>query len=255
MSANATAGIRALAFGHLDAGVWGCVWAGEQPVAVIGGLDGTGSPDSGAVTIVGSSENEDWRIAGRDWGSAGDQLELVVTPASAPARAASLPGFEQLCRVTGRYALGGIEHAVDSLGLRALRDPLDLGRLDSVRALFAWFEPDEGLSLTALRPRGARGHDADTVTATVFEPERPTAVEDPRLSTTYGRDGLPIHAGMELWLPSDDEHEQYPRRAAGDALGASVRVKHAGVELDASPLRWHSRGLEGAGVYLLVRPE
>lgn len=255
MSPTATAGIRTLAFGHLDAGLWGCVWAGEQPVAVIGGLDETSSPHSGPVTIDGSSENEDWRIAGRDWGSAGDRLELVVTGASAPASAGSLPGFEQLCRVTGRYALGTSEHAVDCLGLRALRDPLDLGRLDSMRVLFAWFEPDEGLSLTALRPRGARGHDADTVAATVFDPEGPTAVEDPRLSTTYGRDGLPVHAGMELWLAADGEGEQYPRRAAGDALGASVRLRHAGLELGASPLRWHSRGQEGAGVYLLVRPE
>jgi hypothetical protein len=255
VSANATAGIRTLAFGHLEAGLWGCLWGAQQPVAVIGGLGRDSSPHSGPVTIDGASENEDWRIAARAWGSAGDQLELIVSAAGTPASGGSLPGFEQLCHVTGRCVLGGSEQAVDSLGLRALRDALDLGRLDSVREVFAWFEPDEGLSLTALRPRGARGHDADTVAATVFEPEGPTAVEDPRLSTTYGRDGLPVHAGMELWLPADDEHEQYPRRAAGDALGESVRLRHAGLALDASPLRWYSRGLEGAGVYLLVRPE
>jgi hypothetical protein len=67
---------------------------------------------------------------------------------------------------------------------------------------------------------------------------------------------------IELWLDQDPEVEQFPRRAAGEALvtrGASAAEPTAASvdgepEVQAQPLRCHSRGREGAGVYLLVRP-
>ena len=57
--------------------------------------------------------------------------------------------------------LGGVEHSIAALGRRGLRAGIDLSRLDSLRDLGAWFAPDDGITLTAARPRGAKGHDRD----------------------------------------------------------------------------------------------
>jgi hypothetical protein len=257
VSAAATAGLQTLAFGQLDAALWGCLVAdGGDGVAALGSLGApNAAPATVAVTVAGSSENETWTIAGRAPDPAGAQIELTVTAASAPASATALPGFDQLCRVSGRATLGGsAEQEIDVLGLRAVRRALDLSRLDSLREVSAWFEPDEGLSLTAVRPRGVRGHDRDTMIAAVFDADGVSEVEDPRLSTTYGSDALPLRTGLELWLAAADGEEQpYPRRAAADALGPGARLNHAGLEVQARPLHWRSRGNEGAGLYLLAR--
>jgi hypothetical protein len=257
VSAAATAGLQTLAFGQLDAGLWGCVISdGAHGTAALGRLPpANGTTATGAVTIAGSSENEEWTVAGRAPDPAGLQLSLTVAAASAPATATVLPGFEQLCRVRGHALLdGGTEREIDCLGLRAVRRGLDIAQVDSVREVSAWFEPDEGLSLTAVRPRRVRGHDRDTVTAAVFDADGVSDVEDPRLSTTYGRDALPLRTGLELWLATAEGEEQpYPRRAAADALGAGAQLNHAGLEVQARPLHWRSRGLEGAGLYLLAR--
>jgi hypothetical protein len=122
-----------------------------------------------------------------------------------------------------------------------------------VRDLCAWFAPADGLALTALRPRGAKGHDRDVVTASVFEPTGPLVVADPRLSTTYAADGHPTRVGLELWLEQDDTQEQYPRRAAAEPLGAAAAWSQPALELEAYFLRCLSRGEEGLGVYVLGR--
>jgi hypothetical protein len=255
VNAAATAGHQILAFGELDAGLWGCMWAdASDAIAALGTLEAGGQASTGAVTVSGSSAAEAWTVAGPAWPPGAGRLSISATAASPPASSSAMPGFEQLCRVRGRALLGGDEREIDCLGVRAARPGLDLGQLDSLREVSAWFEGDEALALTALRPRGARGHERDTVAAAVLDAERVSDVEDPRLSTTYGRDGLPLRAGLELWLASEgDEEQQYPRRAAGDALGPGTSLGRAGVELVARPLRWHSRGLEGAGMYLLAR--
>jgi hypothetical protein len=73
---------------------------------------------------------------------------------------------------------------------------------------------------------------------------------DPRLSTTYDGDGDPTRATVELWI-SDGERE-YPRRAAGEAAGPALTLVSDGVTLAVLPLRYHSRGSDGAGIYLLA---
>jgi hypothetical protein len=257
VSAAPPAGLQTLAFGSLDGGLWGCVWAeGGAGTAALGSLQASnGAALTGLVTVSETLDDADWTITGSDWGAGGDRLSLTVTAVSPPASSSALPGFEQLVRVRGHAGLGdGAAREIDCLGLRVVRPELDLGQLDSVREVAAWFEGDEAMSLTALRPRGAAGHERDSVSAAIFDPERVREVEDPRLSTTYGRDGLPLRAGLELWLAVEgDEEQQFPRRAAGEALGAGARFSHAALELQARPLRWHSLGLEGAGLYLLAR--
>jgi hypothetical protein len=195
----------------------------------------------------------------------GDAIELVLSPSSRAAdgpRSGPLDGFDQLCRAGGRVTLAGAEVEVAAPGWRGARDGrLELDRIESFRQVAAWFGPDEGLALVALRPRGARGQDADLVAASVLESPPARRVEDPRLSTTYSATGLPARAGLELWFEepqgddpqADEEHERFPRRAAGEAISAGIEWTAPGFALHAAPLRWHSRGQDGAGVYLLGR--
>ncbi len=221
--------LRTVTFGDLGAGRWGIVW---------GAFAAIGETVLPSPTIEGAGPGEDWQISA-------DGAELTVT-AAGPASASE--GFAQLCRVSGQFG----EQTIDCLGRRGLEpEELDPSRFDSVREISAWFEPDEGFAVVALRPPEAGNHAADVVTATLLEPAAAVAVADTRLSTTYTADGRPSRMGLELWL--DDEQEQYPRRAAGEAVGAGVSSTFAGLEILAAPLRCHSRGHEGTGVYLIAR--
>ena len=221
--------VRTVAFGDVETGVWGVAW---------GGFVALGDAVLETPRIEGAGAEEDWRIAA---GGA----ELTVRPVGPPS---SANGFDQLCRVEGQVQ----GEPVDCLGRRGSRpEQLDPGRFDSLREVSAWFEPDEGLAVVALRPRQARNHAADLVTATLLEPAGPVVVEDPRLSTTYAADGRPSRMSLELWLGG--EQEQYPRRAAGEAFGPDVFGTLPGLELRIQPLRCHSRGRDGTGVYLIAR--
>jgi hypothetical protein len=245
--------LRTLAFGDLEGTVWGAGWfsdADADAVTILGA--GGGQPT--VVTGDAPTEHapdEDWHLDGAG--------QLVVTPA-AEAVALQVPqdqfdGYDQLCRVTGRLNLDGGEHEVDCLGVRSwFPGPIDVERYDSIRAISTWFEPDEAIAVTAFRARKAKGHDGDLIAAAMIGPEHSTAVDDPRLSTTYEAEGWPLRAGLELWLPSpEDSEQQYPRRAAGEALGARAHAQTATLDLRAEPFRWHSRGRDGAGMYILAR--
>jgi hypothetical protein len=199
---------------------------------------------------VGDADGE-WRLDG-------EHGALIVEPAGDAVAVSAgddhVEGFDQLCRVRGRFELDGADRAVDSLGLWTSRSgSFDLGKLESVRAVSTWFEPDEGLALVAFRPRKAKAHDNDVITATVLGPEGSAPVEDPRLTTTYDAGGWPIRAGLELWLAAESEEEQYPRRASGEAAGGRAQSTAGDLDVRAEPFRWHSRGRDGAGIYLLAR--
>ncbi len=251
MSPTASA-LSTLAFGDLEQTSWGAAWIpGDDgsAVATLGaGSAGTIAP---MVRLTADGPAGEWRLDG-------DAVALIASPAGEPvdvhADDDDVEGFDQLCRVTGHFELDGAEHAVDCLGLRASRSGgFDLGKLESVRAVSTWFEPDEGLALMAFRARKAKAHDGDVVTAAVLGPESASPVEDPRLTTTYDGGGWPIRAGLELWLAGDDEHEQYPQRASGEAAGARAQAGAGELDLRAEPFRWHSRGRDGAGIYILAR--
>jgi hypothetical protein len=242
--------LRTLAFGDVARTVWGAAWipGGDgSAVAIIGG-----DAVAPVVSSLRLSVDED----GGEWRLDGERLAVTASPAGeiVDVRAADddLVGFDQLCRVTGRFEQSGAEHTVDCLGLRTTRSgSFDLGKLASVRAVSTWFEPDEGFALMAFRGRKAKHHDSDVVTATVLGPEPSPPVEDPRLSTTYDAGGWPLRAGLELWVAAgEDDEEQFPRRAVGRATGARTETAAGDLDLRAEPFRWHSRGREGAGMYL-----
>ncbi|HUA03562.1 MAG TPA: hypothetical protein VMB27_06625 [Solirubrobacteraceae bacterium] len=252
MSSSPSA-LRTLAFGDLERGIWGAAWVpvGNGPGLTALG-DGSAVGFASDLRLVVDQDAGEWLLEG---GGAALTVVAVGDDVAVGRNDDRVEGFDQLCRVSGRFSLGGAEVEVECLGLRTSRSGgFDLGKLESVRAVSTWFEPDEGLAVMAFRARKAKAHDGDVVTAAVLGPETSAAVEDPRLSTTYDAGGWPLRAGLELWVAhDDDEEEQYPRRASGEATGARAETADGALELRAEPFRWHSRGRDGAGMYILAR--
>ncbi len=239
--------LRTVTFAGTPGGVWGAACdcggafmaVGEGPTTLV-------VPAAGAE-LRGASSAEPWTLSGPD-------VELTIEPIGDAVASETPEGFEQLCRVHARIAAEDAERVVESLGRRCALAGVDVGDLDSVRDVSAYFEPAVGIALTALRPRRRRGgHDRDVMLAAVLEEGAGHAVVDPRLSTTYTAGGDPWRVGVELWLSGEDEETEYPVRASGEADGTAARETIDGVELYAGPLRWHSRGRLGGGVYLLMR--
>jgi hypothetical protein len=241
--------LRTVTFGTFDGGPWGVAWCSGEPLILLAPTADQPLRAIPQARIEGSAATEEWQLAGHG-------VELVVRGEGAPAdidAEPGPPGFDQLCRVQGSGTIDGDELAVDCLGVRSARDDVDVGANDSIRRVATWFDPDEAIALIAVRPRKAKGHGRDDVSASVLGGGGATVVADPRLSTTYAADGTPARAGLELWLEGE-EGQQYPRRAAGESVAAGTKVAERDLELIAELFRWHSRGRDGAGVYLLARP-
>jgi hypothetical protein len=248
--------LRTLAFG--DESVWGTAWAPDPAGGALATL-GAG-PEALVLPAARLSETDADTDAGPggEWRLEGEGVSLLVSPAGdlvdVHAVQDGIEGSEQLCRVSGRFSHDGAQREVDCLGLRSsFSDAIDFGKFESIRAVSAWFDPDEALSVVSFRPRKARAHDGDAVAAAVITPDGAPPVEDPRLSTTYAGDGWPARAGLELWVTGPEPEQSYPRRASGEAIGVRAQALAGGLEVRAEPFRWHTRGREGAGMYLLAR--
>jgi hypothetical protein len=106
------------------------------------------------------------------------------------------------------------------------------------------------LALSAVRPRGARGHGDEQVTAVLCDPDgAPVEVTETLLSTEYGPDGVQRRATLELWT---DGEEGQPLRGAGTLISAA-KVQHPGSESDIAFFRWSVEGRDGLGHYEVVR--
>jgi hypothetical protein len=244
MTSSSESGLRIIAFGDLRDGVWGTVLDAGQPAIVFGTAAGTGSA-AGAESVRLSRRDRDWELSGTG-------IELFIAPAERDGEpTARRAAADELCRVRGKVTVGGSEVRVDCPGTRSYDLEADPGRLDSARGIWGWFDDDQALALLALRPRGAAGQQEDHLAATLFDSDATIIVEEPRLSTTYTSDGLPSRASLELWIGEGEE--QYPRRAAAEALGPGASIGTDGLTVQGSPLRCHSHGSDGPGVYLLAR--
>lgn len=249
MTAGATAAFRSVSFGDLDGDLWGAAIDGELRLLALG------TPDRRQHRL--GRDSIDWTVSGERWTLTADGLEVAIEPCDRPAEPAggngdTGAGLDQLCHVSGRITIDGVEHEIDCPGTRTTRDQgLDLSGLDSLRGVCAWFGAGEGLTLLSLRPRGAADHSRDVATASVFAPTAWQAVAEPRLSTTYTADGAPTRVGLELWPEDGEQH--YPRRAGGEVAGPAVDLQTDGLNVRVAPLRCHSGDREGSGVYLLVR--
>jgi hypothetical protein len=201
---------------------------------------------------------------GPEWSFEGAEVSLAIAPAG-PSRTGHAPeerltSDDSLCLVSGHLVRDGDTHELSCPGWRAtIQGDLALDELDSFRQVAGWIGSDDGVAVLSLRPRKARGHEGDVVLATVLDARPVAAVVDPRLSTTYTTAGTPQRTSLELWFEESSQEDEdggaspYPRRAAGEAIGASVDWNVSGFFLHAELLRWHTRGEEGAGVYLLGR--
>jgi hypothetical protein len=247
MSPASTLAFRTLAFGDVDGRFWGAAVQSSQAGLAFGSGDRTRTAPAPA-----------WTVEDRAWSLSGEGYELHIEPrGEAPAEPdsdgdapADVSGLQELCRVHGRLSIDGAEQIVDCGGTRTEIDGLKPGSIASVRAVSGWFGLDEAITLIALRSSRASDHEADLVAAMLFDHDGWVPVSDPRLSTTYTEAGDPARAGLELWV-SDGENE-FPRRAAGEAAGRAVAFTAGELALRVAPMRCHSRGLEGAGVYVLA---
>jgi hypothetical protein len=240
---------RTVAFGDVDGRLWGA--------AV------TVDPTHPAALLLGSSDTSvavpapTWTVRDRVWTLSGDGVELHVealgeAPVAdgADGPSSEISGLQELCRVHGLVALGGAEQAIDCAGTRSEIDGITPGTIASARAVSSWFGPDDAVTLIALRPRRASDHESDLIAATLFDHDGWVPVSDPRLSTTYTEAGDPARTSLELWVV--DGENEVPRRAAGEASGPPVTLSAGELELRVAPMHCHSRGLEGAGVYVLA---
>jgi hypothetical protein len=237
MTAEHAAGPAVAAFGDLEQNVWGVAFGGTEPCLALAAVEAPEPAPLEAVTLSGLT-GESWSITG-----AGRSLALAGASEAPVARTGSEPGGVELCRVTGDITADGVRCA-------ALPD----GRLDSLRLVAAWFPEDRSFALLSGRPAGVAGQDRDAIAVQVLgEPEGMT-VFDPRLSTTYGSDGAPRRMGIELWIGETEDGDQYPRRVAGEVTGATAHDAGGGWRWHAYALRCHSRGADGAGVYVVIHP-
>lgn len=249
MTATGSPPLRALTFGRVDGSLWGAA-VGVGPGGL---LVGDGRSTAAAVELAADA----WEVQDGSWHLAGGGCDLqaeAIAPepgsATAPAERPPAAGLQELCRVRGVVTHDGTERRIDCLGARSEVDGIDPSSLSSVRAVGGWFDDDEAFALLALRRARTPGQEADVMAATLFDPDGWIAVSDPRLSTTYDGDGVPTRVNLELWV-SEGEHE-FPRRAAGEAAAAGAGLSRPGLDVRAVPLRCHSRGREGSGIYLLA---
>jgi len=232
--------------------VWGLVRGQREREAAVGRLGSLAAAPADATTQING-----WNPA--------PELELTVADDSAGPVAATADGSDAiwLLRINGTHGAGGERLEIDAPAV-AVAGP-KLSKLDSVRILAAWFQDDRAIALSAVRPRG--GHaDKDVVSVlvtgagaapadpvTAAEPE-PLQVFDPRLSTTYDGRGIPLRAGLELWLGPDEDSDQRPLRLSAQSTGDRLAAELGDLHLDAYGQRCHNRGDDGVGIYALLRP-
>lgn len=168
-------------------------------------------------------------------------LSLRFEPLAEPAMLG--PVAAHLCAVEGELA----GRALSCLGtVGETRSAPQWSELDALRSISATFDPEHAVLALARRPRDARGHDEELITAWLLDEGRPTAVEEARISTVYDGEGRQRSAGLELWLPGED----LPRRCSGSVTaGSSLELD--GLDVHAAIFRWTMDGREGAGAYEL----
>jgi hypothetical protein len=173
-------------------------------------------------------------------------FELTLEPLSEEAH---LEGsVVRVCRVFGQVGAT----RVDCLGTASRTErPPAWDELDALRTLTVLVDEHHALLALASRPRGARGHGEESVTAWLLEEEQLVQVEEARISTVYDGDGRQRSAGLELWMPEED----FPRHGSGTAIaGSSLDLE--GLQVHAAVFSWNLAGREGVGAYeLMVRTQ
>lgn len=230
-----------LAYADSDSETWGVAVLGDRPQMATGRLAG-GTEAAEMPELVSGIEPDSWILRT-------DAGVLRATAQPPQVSVAEADPELSLIRISGavpgdqgsELAAGGVRHA----GREAIK-------ADSVRLLCAWFSPERGMALAAVRPPRARGQDRDELSAICIGEQDGMSAFDPRLSSTYGDHGRLRRVGVELWLGENEDADMYSLRMAGEATGAAAVLQAEGATVRAQPFRCHSRGEAGAGVYLLI---
>ena len=230
--------------------------AGGRPVgAVAQGQIEVQAPDWAALEAAGVRMETleplaGWRVAFTAEGAGFDVRLTALTGPIELEEAGGMQGYDQLCRVQGTAVVGGSERPLDGLGQRTHAwGVADWDRMELVRTVGAWIGEDLAVGLQAVRRAGARGHDADAVSAWMLGEDGPQQLSEARLSTTYDDAGRQRRAGLELWEREDSE---YPHRVAGEVVCGST-FELGALRLDTAFFRFRMEGREGAGRYDLLR--
>jgi hypothetical protein len=173
-------------------------------------------------------------------------LELEGASDAAPELMSGVKLYEQLCRVRGTVHVNGGSRSVRAVGRRVHAwGAHDWNELARWRSLYAASEEGRAISLAAALPRNASGHGEEVHAASLLAPdEEPHAFEDVRVSTVWGPDGLPVKAGLELYLAE----EEMPRRIAGESV-CRTTVDLSDEALGISFFRWSFEGTPALGCY------
>lgn len=214
------------------------------------GLEGAGwdSVRAGPLHFSAEEPGAAWRVR---WG---ETLDLRFSATSPPVElgGGGMEGDERVCRVEGRVRTRGAERRLRCLGQRGRsRGVADWDRVELARTVCAWWDDGRALVLSALRPAGAGDHEREELTAWLLEDgAEPSAVAEPRLTTTYDAQGRQRRAGMELFVTGDDD--EFPRRAAGQvACGTSLELGR--LRLHCAFFEWGMEGRTGVGRYDVLR--
>ena len=238
--------LRTVAFGALDGSRWGAVIDAGEPVLASFGANGAG-------VVQTASELQ---LDGKDWQVGGLTVSPVTVPSApaqpdgSPAPALDWAAPPELCRVTESVIGVDRSEPATCIGIRCTVDDVALADVRSLRLVAAWFSETEAATLLSLRPTDRGDHAHDRLIGALFDPQRWIESIDPRLSTTYDAAGHPTRANLELWIRNGDD--EYPRRVAGEAGVGDLSGIAAGFTVQARPLVTHSRGNDGAGLYLLA---
>lgn len=230
-----------LAYADPVAETWGVATLGDQAQMAVGELARASATAVG--NLAAELESDTWTL-----NTEAGALRVTPQPASV-----GVPGTDpglSLMRLSGPGPGGG-EPELSAPGVRHVGG--DGIKADSIRLLCAWFSPERGMAVLAVRPPRARGQDRDELSAICAGEQDGMSAFDPRLSSTYGENGWLRRVGVELWLGENEEADMYSVRMAGEATGASAVLEADGAIVRAQPFRCHSRGEAGAGVYLLIR--
>ncbi|HWD85523.1 MAG TPA: hypothetical protein VG321_07210 [Solirubrobacteraceae bacterium] len=222
-----------LAFAARDGASWG-VAAGGDPARVALGRTDAGGPADVAPGELRRGTCGQWEVRRN-----GEAVAAVEQPADATGENPD-QGLS-LVQVAGPAEGAGIAYAGQPDA-----------QADSARILFAWFPEDRTIALLAVRPAKAKGQDRDELAVSCLGEPPGNHVFDPRLSSTYGGDGLLRRVGVELWLGESEESDLRPLRVAGEGSRAVARLDLEDAVVQAQPFLAHSRGQSGIGVYVLI---
>ncbi len=173
--------------------------------------------------------------------SSPNSFELSLEPLG-PAAALAHGVSIRLCRAMGTVG----SQQLDGLASLSREPAADAFALERRVAIF--FDAQLGFALAARRPRGAGGHGEEQLEAIAFrgEPLEAASIEIPRLSTTYDADGVPTHAGIELW---ETDEAELALRIGGEVLAHGELAHPGGARTRVSFVAWHHDGRHGIGSY------